>query len=417
MNSAGELRADFDALSAIGRQAQGGWSRPAFGPVDCAANAWFMQRAREAGLSVRADTVGNVIARLEGRPGQPAIAVGSHLDTVMAGGAFDGAIGVLAGLEAVRNIHRSEKDWPVPLEVIAFRDEEGRFGAFTGSRAMMGLVSRDEVERRRAVDGTTLSDALRQAGLDPQAVPQARRDAREFAAFLELHIEQGSVLEQAGVAIGIVTAIAGQERMAIKFQGAPDHAGTTPMDMRRDAFAAAARFADRFRDMVISEGEGSARGTVGIVKVSPNQGNVVPSEVRLGLEIRDVSAQRLKRLQGAAAGLARAAAEAMKVDVSIRTVYQAEPVEMAQTVRDALSGAARALGVEAMALASGANHDAGVLGTLVPAGMVFVPSRGGRSHCPEEHTEWPHVEAGARVLERAVRDLAARMIESGESGK
>ena len=417
MSSTGELRADFDTLSAIGRQPQGGWSRPAFGPEDCQANEWFMKRAREAGLSVRADTVGNVIARLEGRPGQPAIAVGSHLDTVMSGGAFDGAIGVLAGLEVVRNIRRSEKDWPVPLEVIAFRDEEGCFGAFTGSRAMMGLLSRDEVGRRRAVDGTSLTDALRQAGLDPDAVPQARRDPREFAAFLELHIEQGSVLEQAGIGIGIVSAIAGQERMAIRFQGAPDHAGTTPMDMRRDAFAAAARFADRFRDMVIAKGEGSARGTVGIIKVSPNQGNVVPSEVRLGLEIRDVSAARLRRLQEAATALAQEAAEAMKVDVAVRTVYQAEPVEMAETLRDTLSAAARALGVEAMALASGANHDAGVLGTLVPAGMVFVPSHGGRSHCPEEHTEWSHVEAGARVLERAVRDLSARIAECGGSGR
>lgn len=416
MSGISTLRTDFEALMEIGRLPEGGWSRPAFGEEDCRANEWFARRAREAGLSVRTDAIGNVIARLEGRPGIPAIAMGSHLDTVLSGGAFDGAIGVLVGLDVARNLRRAEKDWQVPIEVIAFRDEEGRYGAFNGSRAMMGELPAEEIGRRRSVEGTMLANALRDAGLDPEAVPEARRDPSEFAAFLELHIEQGRVLEKAGIDLGIVTSIAGQERMAIRFTGAPDHAGTTPMELRRDAFAAAARFADRFRDLVIIGGEGVTRGTIGIVQATPNQGNVIPGEVRLGLEMRDISADRLKRLGEAVTALANETATAMQVEASVRAVYRSEPIAMSEPVRTVLGHAAQALGMSAMDLPSGANHDAGIMAAHVPTGMLFVPSRDGRSHCPEEHTEWPQIEAAARLMERAVRDLARRIIEGGDIG-
>ena len=298
-----------------------------------------------------------------------------------------------------------------------FRDEEGRFGALTGSRAMMGLLPVEEVGRMRAVDGTMLADALRGAGLNPEAVPLARRDPGELAAFVELHIEQGSVLEKSGCTIGIVSAIAGQARLSVRFLGSPDHAGTTPMDMRRDALAAAARFCDRFRDLIIAGGEGVARGTVGIVRVNPNQGNVIPSEVRLGLEIRDISADRLERLRSAAAALAEAVAGELNVEASVRTVYQSSPVPMSPSIQAALAEAADELGAKAMTLPSGANHDAGILGTLIPAGMLFVPSAGGRSHCPEEHTDWHQVETAARALEAAVRALADRICKGERVGR
>lgn len=411
MSADSPLRADFDALSEFGRLAQGGWSRPAFGPEDCRAHEWFCRRATEAGLTVRTDGMGNVIARLQGSRGGPAIAIGSHLDTVHSGGAFDGAIGVLIGLEAARNIRRSEKNWPVPVEVIAFRDEEGRFGAFTGSLAMTGKLSPEEIGRRRDVDGLLLTDALRTARLDCDAAARAGRDAADFAAYLEVHIEQGSVLERAGIGLGVVSSIVGQERLSIRFTGAADHAGTTPMDMRRDAFAAAARFADRFREIVVTEGDGTARGTIGIVKVSPNQGNVVPREVRLGLEIRDISASRLKRLGELTGTLAEEAATALGVDVSLRGVYSSPPIGMSETLRNMLENAARSLGLDTLDMPCGANHDAGIMAAMTPVAMLLVPSEGGRSHCPEENTDWTHIEAAARVLETTVRDIAHRMIE------
>ena len=407
MNSAARLRRDLDALSAIGRDENGGWSRPAFGEADCAAHEWFTTTATDAGLSVKSDAFGNVIARLEGDVGAPAIMIGSHLDTVTQGGSLDGALGVLAGLEVARRLHADGSQKRVPIEIVAFRDEEGRFGAFTGSRCMMGLLPVQELDRMRSADGAVLADAMRAAGLQPENAGSARRDPAEIYAYLELHIEQGPVLENLGCAIGVVDAIAGQERITIRFTGAPDHAGTTPMSMRRDAFAAAARFADRFRDLILAEGGNTARGTIGIARVTPNLGNVVPSEVRLALEIRDTSAAQLAHLVERTTQIANDAAQTMNVGCNVRSVYRAAPVPMDHRLRGELEAAARKIGQEPVVLASGAGHDAAILGTLVPSGLLFVPSVGGRSHCPEEHTEWSDIESGVAVLEHCVRQLCA----------
>lgn len=411
------LRADFDALAAIGADPAGGWSRPAYGPEECAAHEWFAARARAIGMSVRQDSFGNSIARLPGADDLPALVIGSHLDTIAQGGLYDGALGVLAGLEVARRIAgASAGQVPQqlrPLEVIAFRDEEGRFGAFTGSRAMAGQLPEDALARMRAADGVVLGPSMAAAGLTPARADAARRDMNGIAAYLELHIEQGPVLEAAGAPLGIVTAIAGQERFSVRFTGEAGHAGTTPMTQRHDAFAAAARFADRFREMILAEGKSSARGTIGIVKLSPNQGNVIPSEVTLGLEIRDISAELLADLAARVAVIASEAAEAMGVAIQCRRSYGAAPVPMNAGLIGVIEDAARAAGFAAPRLPSGANHDAGVIGALVPAAMLFVPSVGGLSHVPEEHTDWPHIVAATRVLETVTRRLlGARDIPS-----
>lgn len=407
------LRADFDALAAIGADPAGGWSRPAYGPEECAAHEWFAARARTIGMSVRQDAFGNSIARLAGADDLPVLVIGSHLDTVAQGGLYDGALGVLAGLEVARRIAGDATRQARPLEVIAFRDEEGRFGAFTGSRAMAGQLSEDALARMRAADGAVLGPAMAAAGLTPARADAARRDMSGIAAYLELHIEQGPVLEAAGEPLGVVTAIAGQERFSVRFTGEAGHAGTTPMTQRHDAFAAAARFADRFREMILAEGKSSARGTIGIVKLSPNQGNVIPSEVTLGLEIRDISAELLADLAARVAVIASEAAEAMGVTAQCRRSYGAAPVPMNAGLIGVIEDAARAAGFAAPRLPSGANHDAGVIGALVPAAMLFVPSVGGLSHVPEEHTDWPHIVAATGVLETVTRRLlGARDIPS-----
>ena len=407
------LRRDIDALAAIGRDPAGGWSRLAFGEADRKVHAWFMDIAKAAGLAVRMDSFGNVIARLEGPPQARAIVIGSHLDTVQNGGLLDGALGVLSGLEAVRRVIETGAERRHAIEVIAFRDEEGRFGAFSGSRAMMGTLSPADIARMRASDGTGLSEAMREAGFDPDRAGEARREPGEIGAYLELHIEQGPVLESQARCIGVVSAIAGQERLSVRFTGAPDHAGTTPMGLRRDAFAAAARFADRFRSFILAEGGPETRGTIGIVKVLPNAGNVVPSEVRVGLEIRDIDALRLAALAGAMDGLAADAAQAMNVDHQVRRVYGAAPVPMNGELTALLEAAARDLGHEPLSLPSGAGHDAAIIAEFAPAALMFVPSVGGRSHCPEEHTAWPDIVAGVAVLEAALCRLSASPLPNG----
>jgi len=393
-------RALLEELAAIGADPAGGWSRPAWGAAEQAAHDWFAATARKMGLSVRQDAFGNSIARRDGRADLPAIATGSHLDTVRGGGLYDGALGVVLGLAAAGRLPQGLR----PLEVIAFRDEEGRFGPFTGSRAMTGDLAPDALDRLRDADGVALRDAMADCGLAPATPQAAARDLSELAAWVEVHIEQGPVLEAAGIPLGIVTAIAGQERLTIRFTGLAGHAGTVPMDRRQDAFQAAAQFALAF-DSLIRDAGGDARGTIGIVRVDPNQGNVIPREVRLSLEIRDSDAARLARLAAQTEALAQASATDRKVSAQIRRAYAAPPVPMAAHLMATLDQAAAG---RAMRLLSGANHDAGILGQHIPAAMLFVPSRGGISHTPDEHTDPAPIDAAADVLTAAL----ARLIES-----
>jgi len=399
------LIADFQALSAIGRDPDGGWSRPAFGPEDCAAQEWFLARAREMGMSTRYDAFGNAIVRTPGP--DRAVALGSHLDTVRNGGAYDGALGVLAGLEIARRAIAAGT-WARPVEVIAFRDEEGRFGPFTGSRAMTGGFTPDDLAQKRGQDGKPLVEAMAEADFDPARVCEAARDFSDLHCYFELHIEQGPVLEAGGEAVGIVTAIAGQERFSIRFTGQPDHAGAAPMGLRRDAFAATARFADRFRDMILSDPSDTLRGTIGVVKLMPNQANVVPGEVRLALEIRDTDAAALTRAAAATEALVAETGAAFGVETKARNIYREAPVALSPGMQEALEAAARAHGFAHARLPSGANHDAGVLAPHLPVAMLFVPSKDGRSHCPEEHTDWAPIAQALAVLEDAVRQIAER---------
>lgn len=387
-------------LAAIGADPAGGWSRPAWGAGEQAAHDWFAAHARAMGLSVRQDAFGNSIARREGRENLPAIATGSHLDTVRGGGLYDGALGVVLGLAAAGRLSPGLR----PLEVIAFRDEEGRFGPFTGSRAMTGDLATDALDRLRDAEGVTLRAAMADCGLAPDTPQAAARDMSELAAWVEVHIEQGPVLEAAGLPLGIVTAIAGQERFSLRFTGQAGHAGTVPMDRRQDALQAAAGFALAF-DALVRDAGGDARGTIGILRLEPNQANVIPREARLSLEIRDSDATRLAHLAQETEGLAQTAAAARGVTCQTRRIYSAAPVPMAPHLMAALEQAA---GARAMRLLSGANHDAGILGLHIPVAMLFVPSRGGISHTPDEHTDPGPIATAADVLTATL----ARLIES-----
>jgi hydantoinase/carbamoylase family amidase len=394
------FRADCRALSQLGVDPAGGWSRLAWSDAENSAHDWFSDRCRDAGLSVRQDAFGNTIARREGtEPDLPAVALGSHLDTVLNGGLYDGALGVLVALEVARRVGAGRR----PLEIIAFRDEEGWFGPFTGSRAMFGLLP-DTVLETRAADGTVLREIMADAGFTPDTPYAAQRDPAELACWLELHIEQGPVLEAANLPLGLVTAIAGQSRLYLRFTGQAGHAGTTPMAGRRDAFTAAARFAVAFDEMIRAAPEGP-RGTIGIVRVMPNQGNVIPREVRINLEIRDVDAAVVAELVQKTEALAAHIAAGTGTEAEIRKGFTAAPVPMAAPLIETLAAAAEAEGHPAMRLVSGANHDAGVLGVLVPAAMLFVPSKGGLSHVPEEHTDEAPILAAISVLTRAVAAL------------
>ena len=393
------LRDDIETLARIGRDPEGGISRPAFCPTHEEARAWLLGRLRDAGLAARVDPAGNVFGRLgTAEAAAPVIMTGSHIDTVPRGGPLDGALGVLAGLECLRTIAGAGA-WPgPPLEVAAFTDEEGRFYGFFGSRAMTGSLDLTLAARLTDPTGLSLPEAMRGAGFDLARAPEARRDSRTIGAYVELHIEQGPWLWEAGIPIGIVEGIVGIRRRRLTFVGQPDHAGTTPMDRRRDAFFTAAEYATKSRELVVKGGAGRSVTTIGVVEVRPGVANIVPARTALLQEIRDPEPPVLDRLARRTLLAARRVATRRGLGLEVEELMRAEPVRMAPRVQDAIHAAAGGLGLGTKRMPSGAGHDAQILAGVTDAGMLFIPSEGGRSHRPDEWSDWTAIERGANVL-------------------
>ena len=399
------LRQDIEALASIGRDPTGGISRPAWSPAHEEARAWLLGRLREAGLAARVDPAGNVFGRLG--EGSPVVMTGSHIDTVPRGGPLDGALGVLAGLECLRAVAASGRQPGRPLEVAAFTDEEGRFYGFFGSRALTGSLDRVLAERLADPTGLPLPEAMRRAGFDLAAAPTARRDPRDIAAYVELHIEQGPWLEVDDVPIGVVEGIVGIRRFRLTFVGQPDHAGTTPMDRRKDAFLTAAEYATKSRELVVRGGAGRAVTTIGVVEVRPGVPNIVPERATLLQELRDSDPASLERLASRTLQAARRVARQRGLILEVEHLMRADPVLLSPRIQATIEATAKELGLGTRRMPSGAGHDAQILAAVTEAGMIFVPSQGGRSHRPDEWTDWPALERGANMLLGTLLRLAS----------
>ena len=399
------LRADFEALARIGARPDGGLDRTTFSEAHLEARAWFLGRARAAGLETHVDSAANHSAVLPSRhPGARTLLFGSHLDSVRSGGRFDGALGVVAALEAVRSIRDAKLDLPVALEAIDFTDEEGTLIPTLGSEALAGLLSREDLAAPRGGRGLLLA-SLDRIGLTEEGVLGARRDPETLAGYLELHIEQGPVLERAGTEIGIVTGIVGASSFRVVLEGEARHAGTTPMDARRDAALGAAALVLAVREIAVRDFPGCV-ATVGDIATEPGSFNVVPGRATLRLECRSLAAAELDALERALTGRAHAEAEAYGLVATVERVGRAEPKPTDPEVRAALAGAAASLRLTTRELPSGAGHDARSLAAVTRSGIVFVPSADGISHDPAEHTAWSDCVNGANVLLNAVVRLA-----------
>jgi N-carbamoyl-L-amino-acid hydrolase len=397
------LRRDVQALAAIGRTAGGGISRPAFSSAWVEATGWLSGRMQAAGLAVRRDPAGNLIGRI-GPPGA-CVLTGSHLDTVPEGGPLDGALGVLAGLECARALVPLARRLSRALEVVAFADEEGRYLDCLGSRAMTGQLGAASLRRARDPAGRPLAEAMRAAGLDLGRVLEARRPARELSAYVELHIEQGPVLERRGIPIGVVDTIVGLAQTDFRFVGRADHAGTTPMASRRDAFLGAAEFAVRARERLALVGTRRSRLTYGVVETRPQVPNIVPSDARLRQEVREVDGRTLDRLLAETRRLAAAVARRHRLRLVRQEVFRHPPVALSPSLQRLIRRVCRERDLRSLGMPSGAGHDAQILAAVTEAGMIFVPSQGGRSHRPDESTSWPAIGRGADVLLHTLRRL------------
>ncbi len=375
----------LDRVAELGRHSDspGNYTRTFLTPAHQAAAKQIAHWMREAGMGVRVDAIGSVIGRYEGRSPRTLL-MGSHFDSVRNGGKYDGVLGILVPIACVAELNRRGERLPVAIEIAAFSDEEGaRFQtSFLASRAMIGRLEPAVLERRDA-EGVTLADAMRSAGFDPAKLESARIDGSTLAAYLEVHIEQGPVLLNAGRALGVVTSIAAGNRHLLKVVGDAGHAGTVPMAIRHDALTAAA-------EMVLAvekrcSAGGSLVGTVGILKVKDGTGNVIPGEVEFTVDIRAADGET----QSAAARDAFAACDAIAkrrgVKLERSKTHEVRAVPCAAWLQDEIAQSIERQGIEPMRLPSGAGHDAMVLAEVTDAGMMFVRcGAGGVSHNPAE---------------------------------
>ncbi len=376
-----------------------GMQRIAFSPEDIAGREYTISLMRNARLKTRIDAAGNIIGRKEGSvPGLPAIAMGSHTDTVPSGGKYDGALGVMGGIECVQTLVDAGQSLRHPVEVIVFTNEEGtRFHRWLiGSRAMAGQLSEEDLA---AVDdeGVSLASRMADIGGDLSRVEEARRTRDELAAYFELHIEQGPELHQSGVPIGIVTGITGRGMFEVEFQGISNHAGTTPMPSRRDALVSASRLVLEVQ-RIAADSEVCRVATAGAIHAHPNAVNVIPGHVRVGVEFRDI---QISALDAAEAELRRAAdsiASDDQVSVEIHRQRHTEGVPITPEMQALVEEAARISGFASQRVPSGAGHDAQAIAAITDMAMVFVPSIDGISHAPEEYSTPEACANGTQVL-------------------
>jgi N-carbamoyl-L-amino-acid hydrolase len=405
----GRLLADLRRLAEFGRLGTG-VDRPCFSPQDRAAREWLLERMTAAGLDARIDGVGNVVGQMRTAP--RAVLIGSHSDTVPKGGWLDGALGVVYGLEIARAWTEADRRPPVGVDVVSFADEEATFSGMLGSRSFCDGLLEGELETATDAEGWRLRDALAELGWGER--PPARLDLARHLAYLEAHIEQGPRLEAEARRIGVVTGIVGIRRIRVRFRGRSDHAGTTPMQLRKDAGAALIEFCHDLPLRLERAGSADSVWNLGRIAIEPGVANVVPGFAEVLIEYRDLSTSVLDRI-GAEIRAATVAADGRAgVTADATESLALPPAEMDPAIGELIERAARGRDAPAMRMPSGAGHDAMVLSRHLPAGMLFIPSIGGRSHDVAEDSHEADILLGADVLADAALSLAAR--EGGAVG-
>lgn len=405
--NAERLKQRLQFLTQFGETPDGGVTRYALSPAEQAATETVARWMQEAGLVVRRDAVGNLFGRLPGRRLGPAVLTGSHLDSVPNGGHYDGPAGVLAALEVVQSLQEQGRVPELPIEVVSFVGEEGSrfpFGLL-GSSFVAGTFPYERLAELRDRQGVSLEQALREYGADPGAVESARAEADAYAAYVEVHIEQSGLLEARGLPVGIVSGIAGMRQFRGIIRGRAEHAGAAPMELRRDPMPAAAEVILAV-ERAARESDPATRATVGYIHAAPGAANVIPGRVELSFDIRDLDAGR----RDACVERVRAEFEAICARRGLEGEWELQhtttPVRCDPGIIETMSAAAADLGLEPFQLPSGAVHDGANIARLCPVGMIFLRSRDGLSHCPEEYTSSDDLAVGARLLAGTVWRLA-----------
>lgn len=403
------LRADFDALADVGATIAGGVSRLALSNEDLEARAWFANRLDDAGLLVRDDDAGNIsgVLLMTGDPSGRSFLVGSHLDSTVNGGRFDGSVGVLAGLECLRTIKEAGLQLPVNLEVINFTDQEGAWQSLMGSRALTGKLP--DFTAREGEDQSAFRAALFRAGIYINDLHKAKRPREDVAGYLELHVEQGARLWRNGIRLGVVSGIVGRTTYQLTFLGEAGHSGTTAPDKRKDALHGAAAFiteAHRWVQHGFKEGIFNA----GNITVEPGAFNTIPAKAVLTVEVRHPEESTLTVMEDQMLAMARDVAERFQLRFTWRRVVHMPAASMSDWAIESIETTCKLLDVSSyMRLVSYSGHDAQMLSDFAPTGMIFIPSVEGLSHNPGEFTEWDDIVLGANVLLLTLIEMAGRV--------
>jgi len=395
-------------LGKIGRGESGGVTRHAFTPEHKAARELVASYMKEAGLSVREDAVGNLIGRKEGKnPQAPVVLSGSHIDTVCDGGIFDGSLGILGAIEVLQCFNEQGIETVHPIEVYAFNDEEGSRFSFSmfGSRGVIGDLTEEDLLKKDR-NGITVAEAMEMQGFDPKRFREAARSGKDIKAFIELHIEQGRVLESKNLSVGIVTGIVNELWMKLRVRGEAGHAGTTPMNLRHDALTAAA-------EMVLAiEREarktGTTVATVGRLQVYPGGINIIPGQVEFTLDLRDASQEVSDQVEAAIFKEIDKICRARGVQLETEVLQRIPPAICSREFQLLAKKACQKVGLEYFCLPSGAGHDAMQLANICPIGMIFVRSKDGISHNPAEYSSIEDCANGVKVLYHVLLDTAIR---------
>ena len=389
-------------LAAFGKLPTGGAGRVAFSKADQEGRTYFIGLMRKAGLTVSIDDAGNIIGRRNGRNvALKPIGFGSHIDTVPNGGNYDGTVGSVSGLELIETLNDNNLITNHPLELIIFSNEEG---GTIGSTAMVGKLNPAAL-KSVSQSGLTMAEGIRAIGGNPDSLSRSVRHKGDLAAFVELHIEQGGILEQDNLQIGVVEGIVGIEDWEVTIEGMANHAGTTPMKGRHDALLAASKLIVALNE-VINSHEGRQVGTVGKVAVEPGAYNVIPGKVVLGMEIRDLSYDKIWSLFREVEEKAKVLSKVSGTSITFRQPFTpVTPALTAKPIQDKIMAAAKALGFSHRYMQSGAGHDSQEMAQITPVGMIFIPSVGGISHAPKEFSKGVDIGNGANVLLQTVLAL------------
>ncbi|GMQ26082.1 Zn-dependent hydrolase [Algoriphagus sp. oki45] len=389
------LHSTLMTLSTYGKNDKGGSDRIAYSSHDIEARSYIKELMAKAGMEVSVDFAGNIIGKRQGRnPKMSPIAFGSHIDEVPNGGDYDGPVGTMSAIEVVQVLAENRLYTDHPLEVIIFTNEEG---GVVGSRAIVGALSQEALQVVSNA-GVTQAEGIKLLGGNPERIPEIKRNPGDIAAFLELHIEQGGNLYNEKLDIGVVEGIVAIEWWEISFKGKANHAGTTPMNMRKDPMLPAAELILEINRIVTSY-EGRQVGTVGKIQAFPGAGNVIPGEVMLNLELRDLSSEKIWTIYKEIESKAKELAEKSGTQLDIKHIEVASKPALADPmIREVITNQAEKLGLSTKSLPSGAGHDAQEMARIAPMGMIFIPSKDGISHAPEEFSSKEDIANGANVL-------------------